>query len=184
MKNVIIKSQETKEGVCFRCIRDGKFVFLNMPFQNYFYVKSSDYETHKLEFYNKFKWAIADAVPVGQFTKIILASNWMRTRIRNFWEDKVFTYEADIKANKRFLLDKVCELNNTDIPFTFYDIETDDRLPLQKDDYGNINPGDAKILSFSGTNQTGEQVYFVLDEYTDAAERKMLKDKENLKNYL
>ena len=75
----------------------------------------------------------------------------MRVRVRKFWEEKCHTFEADIKANKRILLDKEIKLNNTKIPYTFYDIETDDRLPLVKDDRGLVIPK-SRIVSFAATN--------------------------------
>jgi len=172
---VIIKSKETKEGVKFRALKDGKYIFLDKAFQNYFYIKKSDYLTHETEFYSKFKFCIAGVETVGQFSKIILSSNWMRNKVRMYWESMCHTYEADIMANKRFLLDKNVKLNNTKIPYTFFDIETDDRFGLIKDDRGLIIPGEAKILSFAAVDYNGEVVYFELNSYTDEDEAALLK---------
>jgi len=174
MKEVVIKAKETREGVRFRVLKDDKYIFLHVPFQNYFYVKKQDYLTNEKEFYNLFKFCIQDVKPVGQFSKIIFKSNWMRNKVRRYWDEKCHTFEADIMANKRFLLDKKIILNNTQIPYTFYDIETDDRLPLQKDERGLVMPGEARILSFAATDYKGKQVYFELNSDTDADEKALL----------
>jgi len=174
MNEAVIKSLETKEGVCFRVLKDGKYIFLNKKFSNYFYVKTKDYLSNESEFLNKFNYCIKDAKAVGQFTKIYLSSNWMRVRVRKYWEEFANTYEADIKADKRFLLDNNITLNNTQIPYTLYDIETDDRLPLQKDERGNVIPGNARILAFAATDHEGKQVYYELNSYTDEDEYAML----------
>jgi len=170
---VVIKSQETKEGVCFRVIKDDEFKFINIKFNNYFYIKTSDYETYKIDFLKTYKWCLADTEIYGQFTKIILSSNWMRNKVRNFWEERCHTYEADIKANKRFMLDNKIELNNTLIPYTFYDIETDDRLPLVKDERGNVVP-QSRILSFAGVDHKGVKVYYELNSESDEDEAALL----------
>lgn len=173
---IIVKSQETREGVKFRVLKDSKYLFVDVKFHNYFYIKTSDYDVYKDEFRKRFNSCIEKVEPVGQFSKIVLSNNFMRVQVRNWWEEKCPTYEADIKSNKRFLLDKSITLNNEHIPFTFFDIETDDRLPLQKDERGNVVPGAAKILAFSGVDHNGEDAYFQLEDYTDEAETKLLKE--------
>ena len=173
MNEVVIKSKETKEGVSFRVLKDDKFVFMTIPFQNYYYIKSKDFLSYEEEFRKKFRFCIAKTETLGQFTKIYLNSNWMRNKTRLFWEAMCNTYEADIMANKRFLLDKNITLNNIDIPYTFYDIETDDRLPLQKDDRGNVIP-QSRIVSFAAKDNKGEVVYFELSSDTDEDEIALL----------
>jgi len=173
MSEVVIKSVETKTGVQFRILKDDKFLFLHAIFQNYFYVKKADYIANEEEFIRIFKFCIEQSQEVGQFTKIILTNNFMRIKLRNFWEERCNTYEADIKANKRFLLDKNIKLNNTEIPFTFFDIETDDRLPMQKDERGNVVPM-SRILAFSATDYKGQQIYYELNSESDADERALL----------
>jgi len=174
MTDVVVKSKETKDGVQFRLIRDGKFVFTHIPFNNYFYLKISDYLTHEEEYLQEFNWCTKKADAVGQFTKLTLSSNFMRNKVRKFWEARCKTFEADILANKRFLLDNKIKLNNTLIPYSFFDIETDDRLPLQKDDRGNVSPGNARVLSFAATDHLGKQVYYELNSETDADETALL----------
>jgi len=121
-----------------------------------------------------FNFCISKAEEVGQFTKLTLSNNWMRNKVRNFWEERCHTFEADIMANKRFLLDKKVALNNTHIPYSFYDIETDDRLPLQKDERGLAVPGNARVLSFAATDYQGKQVYYELNSDSDDDERALL----------
>ena len=174
MSDIVVKSKETKDGVQFRLIRDDKFVFTHLPFNNYFYLKISDYLSHEEEYLQQFNFCTKSAKAVGQFTKLTLSNNWMRNKARKFWEARCHTFEADILANKRFLLDNKITLNNTKIPYTFYDIETDDRLPLQKDDRGNVLPGNARVLSFAATDNLGKQVYYELNSESDADEYALL----------
>ena len=171
----VVKSQETRDGVCFRAYKDNKYFFANVKFKNYFYVKTEDYDLHKDDFHNKFTFCIEKAEPLGQFTKIILSNNFMRYKTKDFWDTKCQTYEADIKANKRYLLDSNLILNNENMPYAFFDIETDDRLPLKKDERGAVVVNaDARILSFSGVNNEGTPVGFLLNSDTDEDERALL----------
>ena len=172
--DIVIKSKETKEGVRFRILRDGKYVFATVPFKNYFYLKTDDYLTYEEEMLQQYLFCIDGAEAVGQFTKLSLKSNWMRNKVRNFFEDRCHTFEADILANKRLLLDKKIVLNNTLIPYTFFDIETDDRLPLQKDDRGDVVPGNARIVSFAATDHQKNDVYYELNSDTDIDEQALL----------
>lgn len=172
---IVVKSQETRNGCQFRCLKDGTYLFYSFEFNNYFYVKEQDYYSYEDEFLRNFKFCIKDCVKVDKFIKIILSNNFMRTKVRNFWEEHCHTFEADIKANKRFLLDNKMELFNTKIPYTFYDIETDDRLPLNKDDRGKVIP-ESRILSFAAVDNKGESVYFELEAETDDSERKLLQE--------
>lgn len=174
--DIVIKSQETKEGVKFRILRDNKYLFADLPFQNYFYVKTSDFIHEESEFIQAFTWCVEDTKVVGQFTKIVLSSNWMRVRVRTYWEARnISTYEADIKANKRFLLDKSPPLHNEHIPYLFYDIETDDRLPLQKDERGDVLVHEsARIISFCAVDQDGKQYSECLEDDNDESEKALL----------
>ncbi len=173
----VVKTQETREGVIFRVYDPDtkKYKFAKINFNNYFFIKTKDYAIHKNEFSNKFNFCIEYTEPHSQFTKIFLSNNFMRYKVKNWWEERANTFEADIKANKRWLLDNPkIKLRNELIPSLFFDIETDDRLPLQKDDRGNVLAGNAKILSFAGVDDKGEKFYFELKEYTDEAEVELL----------
>lgn len=172
---IIVKSQETRSGVQFRIIKNGKYLFANIKFMNYFYIKTSDYQLHKDDFYNIFTFCIEKTEHIGQFTKIILSNNFMRYRVKTFWDERCQTYEADIKANKRYLLDHDLKLNNEKIPYTFYDIETDDRIPLKNDERGLVVVNEnARILSFSGVDYKGEKFSLLLKSETDEDERMLL----------
>ena len=40
----ISKSQETREGIRFRILQDGKFIFKTIEFNNYFYLRHNSYK--------------------------------------------------------------------------------------------------------------------------------------------
>ncbi len=175
MSEVVVKSQETKDGVCFRIYKNEKYYFANIKFMNYFYVRTIDYNIHQEDFNGKFTFCIEKVEPVGQYTKIILNHNFMRYKVKNFWDQRGQTFEADIKANKRYLLDHSIKLMNEGVPYTFYDIETDDRLPLQKDERGNVKVNEgARILSFAAVDYKGEKVGYLLNSFTDEDEAALL----------
>ena len=172
----VVKTKETRDGVSVRVYKDGKYFFATIPFHNYFYIKTKDFEAYQEEMYSQFSFAIAKTEEKGQFTKIIFSNNFMRNKVRMFWEERCNTYEADILTNKRWLLDNNFKLHNENIPYTFPDIETDDRLPLQHKENGEVLVHEsARILSFSSTDNTGESVYYVLEEDSDEDERRLLK---------
>jgi len=100
----------------------------------------------------------------------------MITKVRQWWEDRaVLTFEADIRANKRYLLYKNIKLNNDNVPYAFYDIETDDRKPLVKDDRGNVVPlADARILSWALVDMHGNKFAQLLKEETDESEKELI----------
>ena len=101
--DIIVKSQETRKGVNFRVLKDGKYVFAEVPFKNYFYIKTTDFESSKAEFYKKFNYCIDHIEEVKQLTKIYFSNNFMRIRMREFWEERANTFEADIKAKSNVL---------------------------------------------------------------------------------
>jgi len=159
----IVKSQETREGVKFRIYKSKlkKFVYHTIKFQNYFYVKTSDFSIYQHDFMRRFKNAIATIEEVSFYTKITFANNFLRQQMRDFFEDKELpTYEADIKANKRFLLSRPkIDLQNENVPYVFFDIETDDRGNLVKDDRGRAI-AKTPILSFAAVDQNGNETFF------------------------
>ncbi len=175
---IIIKSQEIEQGVRFRYMDtdSGSYYFVDKLFNNYFYLLSKDYYEHENDFKRSHKKDIKEIISVGQFLKIVLNNNYARIRIRDFWEARVEqTYEADIRANKRMLIDHDFPLHNDLIPYTFFDIETDDRRPMQKDDRGNVIPRiEDRILSFSAVDYKGESVFYILEEDTNVAEKKLI----------
>ena len=173
---VVVKSKEDRTGVIFRIYKDGKYYLKHKNFNNYFYVKTVDYNLHDEEFNKSFNYCLEDIKSKPKFTKIILSNNYMRKKLKTWWEDRAIkTYEADILANKRFLLDHKISLNNDQIPYAFYDIETDDRLPLEKDDRGIVVPRTkARILSYSRVDNNGEVEYFVLEQDNKESEIKLI----------
>ena len=175
MTECIIKSIESREGATFRILKDDKYIFANVKFANYFYVKTEDFRMIEQELLKLFSFAIKSTQDLGQFTKIFLSNNFMRPKIREFIEQHCRTFEADIRANKRFLLDGKLEMHNELVPYTFYDIETDDRTPMQKDGSGRVVPGNNRILSFSAVDHNNQVTYYDLAEETPEAEITLLK---------
>jgi DNA polymerase I len=171
--DIVIKSQETREGAMFRILKEGRYFFAELKFKNYFYIKKSDYELYEEDFLKQFSRAVYKADVVGQFVRVYFENNFMRVKLKDFFEGKCITYENDIKANKRLLLDKVIPLNNEHIPYLFFDIETDDRLPIQKDDRGKVIPN-GRILSFAAKDKNGVEFQFTLEKETDEAEKELL----------
>jgi len=163
---IVIKSQETRDGVRFRILENDKYIFKKIIFQNYFYIKLKDYLSYENEFL--LRWnrngLIGEVIKSGNFAKIHLTNNFMRCQIRDWWEQYTKTYEADIKANKRFLLDKKLNLHNEDIPYCFFDIETEDVKPLMKDERGLIVSNGQRILSCSFYDYKGDSEFYILGD--------------------
>jgi DNA polymerase elongation subunit (family B) len=172
---VYIKSKETQTGVCFRVMKPtGEFSFVNIPFKNYFYIeRKKENSVVIFDVLRDFKFALEKVKQSENYFKIILSNNFMRGKIKQYIEERTKTYEADINANKRYLIDNEIKLNNQLIPYTFFDIETDDRLPLQKDNHGNII-ANSEILTFSAVNHKGE-IFFAYNEGKKDSEKQLIK---------
>lgn len=169
-ERIIVKSVETREGITFKFLEEGKFKYATIPFHNYFFIKTKEYEIFKEDFHSKFTFCIEKCEKVGQFTRIYLSNNFMRYKVREWWEERTNTFEADVKANKRYLLERPkLQLHNEKIPYLFYDIETDDRLPLQKDEKGDVI-AKSRILSFSAVDNNGKVYFVALEKETDEEE--------------
>ncbi len=179
----VINIVEEREAILFVLWDGTQKALKRMPFLSYFFVLKSDGELYEKDFVLAFgkeyalSWVNAKNCDANgpanvDYMRIETTNNFMRVKLRNWWEDRgVKTYEADIKANKRFLI------NNPDVPlhasnlnYTFIDIETDDRKPLRKDKDGVII-ADASILSFSAVDSTGAEVSFV-NEGTNVPEER------------
>ena len=171
---IVIKSQETRDGVRFRLLKDGQYIFKKLPFNNYFYVRMKDYIAYEDDFLARWKSLVVKVDKESTFAKIYLNNNFMRCQIRDWWEQYCKTYEADIRANKRFLLDKKLNLHNEEIPYCFFDIETEDKLPLRKDERGLILSNGQRILSCAFYDGTGASRYEILMHETDAGEKDLL----------
>lgn len=182
----LINIIEEREAILFVLWDGTKKVTRRMPAHAYFYVKKADYELYntgyKSAFKNDFPNATeeqevnainhdANGTPSVEYVKITLTNNYMRTKIRAWFEERgVKTYEADIKASKRFLIDHPeTALNAYKLNYTFFDIETDDRKPLVKDNDGVIIPQGA-VLSFTAVDNNGAEVMFVNESPGDDPE--------------
>jgi DNA polymerase elongation subunit (family B) len=170
----VVKTAETKEGVVFRIYKDEKFYFVNKEFNNYFHVDTSTYQLHEPEFVSSYLYKnVKEILHSNGKVKIVLNNNFARRSVRDFWDERGKTYEADIMANKRWLLDNPINLHNELIPFTSIDIETDDRLPLEKDERGRVI-AKSRILSIAAVDMNDKVFFTILKEDTDIAEREML----------
>ena len=118
----------------------------------YFYIKKND---ENIEFLKKYK------------IKTAIGNNWIRCYypkkqfkdpeliqiIKDFEEQGIKTYEADIGPMKRICLDKNVQIEDFDkIRVLYMDIETDDSK-------GGIVIGRDRILSFAGVDQNGKEFY-------------------------
>ena len=108
MKEIVIKSQETREGVCFRILKDGQYLFANIPFKNYYYVKTEDYEAYDT-FGNTMpltwlKWADKDThklfYRIDKYGKLLTHSD-STSAIRTLGK-KFFYYLAKFRFKHRF----------------------------------------------------------------------------------
>lgn len=184
----LINIIEEREYIIF-ILWDGKNkIARKMPARSYFFVKKDDYDLYgsgyKSAFKNDFPNAVeeqeitarnhdANGTPMVEYVKITLTNNWMRQKIRVWFEERgVKTYEADIKASKRFLIDNPnTELHAMKLNYTFFDIETDDRKPLVKDNNGVIIPQGA-VLSFTGVDNEGNEFTLVNESPGEDPEEK------------
>lgn len=181
---IIIKGSETREGVMFKLLENGKITFKEVPEKVYFYVeKGFDVSHFNQVFSNVTKIEEIDEAKY----KIILENNFLRNKIRNYFEDLgIKTYEADINAVKRFLLThQEIELFNIHNSKLFFDIETDDRTPLLKDEKDSVIANTA-ILSFSAIDSEGKEYREInksKEEPTEKEYELLLKIREILRLY-
>ncbi len=161
-------------------------------FQNWFYVKVEDFETHKSQFHRfREDKTITDFEIDGKYVKIFVDTihndELMNKDMEWVWEYKNFntnkmlerlkmmgvqTYEADVKAYKRWLLREHVSIESY-YKVVYYDIETDDRHA------DGLTPGKYRILSVAmkysdSNNADGKMVWICTKEDTDEAEKEML----------
>lgn len=150
-KLTIVKAIEEKDGVKLKIRNGDKIIITSVPFTNYFYIQSEDYDflTDTIEQSAKTVEYVNDR-DGKEFVKIYLKNNFYRVFLRNKIEDYgVKTFEADIPSAKRMLIDNPdLQLNQGGLVKGFYDCESRDDLPLKKDKIGNILPTN-EILSIA-----------------------------------
>ena len=143
MERVIVSIGETPQGIICKLREDGKISYKQLPFHNYFYVKEEDYDddidVHRItEQYCSMTESVDKSN--GSFVKLILKNNFWRYKFKTALEENdIETFEADISAPKRFLIEnQKIKLKQDKLEVVFLDIETDDRNPMEKDFNGNI----------------------------------------------
>jgi DNA polymerase, archaea type len=163
-----------------------------VKFENWFYIKSEDFKNNKSLFYKlKDEKMINKFEDCGKFHKVFIDTvhndELLNKDMEWVWEYKNFnynklmdklkmlgiqTYEADVKAFKRWLISDDVEIER-EYKVLYYDIETDDRHA------DGLTPGKYRILSmafkYSDTHDAdGKMVWIATEEDTDEAEKAML----------
>lgn len=181
-----------KIAYVYRNPETGKAKLGETKFQNWFYIKLEDFEKHRSIFYNlKEDRQIVDFETVNKYVKIFIDTvhndELLDREMQWVWEYKnynlnklmdklaimgVQTYEADVKAYKRWLLQDDVKIE-TQYKVLYYDIETDDRHA------DGLTPGKYRILSIAAkasdsNNVDGKMFWICLKEDTDEAEKEML----------
>ncbi len=141
----VIKGKEEEVGVTLR-IRDSETNTTSeryFEFNNYFYIKEEDFKEcqHIIDPSMKDRILVEDKD--GElFFQCVLKNNFHRNMIRNQIEELgIITYEADLTAVKRMLIDNThLPLNQQGLRIAWVDIETDDRSPFVKNMKGDIVP--------------------------------------------
>jgi DNA polymerase, archaea type len=190
-----------KVAYVYRDPETGKTKLGETKFENWFYVKTSDYEQHKSLFL-KFKEerTVIRFESVGKYVKIFYENvhndELLNRDMEWVWEYKNFnfnkmleklkmlgvqTYEADVKACKRWMLSDNVEIER-DYKVVYYDIETDDRHA------DGLTPGKYRILSIAfkysdSNNADGKMIWLVTEEDTDEAEKEMLEKAAKIINH-
>jgi len=163
----LIDGKEFDDGVILKQYNPEttEISYKKIHFNNYFYIRKIDYEQYKDELYNIYKYHIYKTQSNNEYTKIIFSHNIARHNLRRWFEEVclINTYEADIDAFKRYLIDNTSdyEFVGNEATVLYFDIETDDRLDLEFNDY-NVVKAKSEILSFSGYDTAGES-YFVMN---------------------
>ena len=181
-----------KIAYVYRDEETGKTKIGETKFQNWFYVKTPDFHENRSVFYKyKEEKTITGFEDVGKYHKIFIDTvhndDLLNKDMEWVWEYKNFnvnkmlerlkmmniqTYEADVKAFKRWLLRDDVEIDNF-YKVCYYDIETDDRHA------DGLTPGKYRILSVAmkysdSNNLDGKMVWICTEEDTDEAEKAML----------
>ena len=160
MNRTIVRAKETPTGVRIRTRVGDKIEFEDIPFQNYFYIKMSDYEIFQ-DTINEERRNFLDIDPVQELdsVKIIFIDNFSRYKLKSKFEIlKIPIFEADIMAQKRWMVDTKPELNSKGLKWVMYDIETKDDLPFEKDMRGSIIAVEP-ILSISYIDEDGYEFF-------------------------
>jgi len=189
-----------KIAYVYRDAETGKTKIGETKFQNWFYLKQKDFQEQRSLLYRfKEENTITGFEDVGKYVKVFVDTvhndELMNKDMEWVWEYKNFktnkmleqlkmigvqTYEADVKAYKRWLLQESVEIER-EYKIMYYDIETDDRHA------DGLTPGKYRILSCAvklsdNHNADGKMYWVCTEEDTDEAEKAMLEKLAKLIN--
>jgi len=189
-----------KIAYVYRDSETGKTKIGETKFQNWFYLKQKDFQEQRSLLYRfKEENTITGFEDVGKYVKVFVDTvhndELMNKDMEWVWEYKNFktnkmleqlkmigvqTYEADVKAYKRWLLQESVEIER-EYKIMYYDIETDDRHA------DGLTPGKYRILSCAvklsdNHNADGKMYWVCTEEDTDEAEKAMLEKLAKLIN--
>lgn len=166
MKNYI-KANETSDGILLKYRENDKVIYKEINFNNYFYILEENFDELKY-LLNKYcyKATLYKAIN-GNFVKLYLNDNLQRNSLKRLIEDRgIKTFEADINAVKRFLIDNYQDFEFGNVKILWYDIETDDRGEFEKDNNGYVIAKDKQILSIAMLDENNN-VYFFYNKHPD-----------------
>jgi len=174
----IVRVKETPTGVRVKKRIDGEIKFEDIEFNNYFYIKKSDYELFRDTIQEESKHILGIAeCHEKDAVKIIFIDNFSRYKLKSKFEIlKIPLYEADLMANKRWLIDTKPEMNSKGLKWLMYDIETKDDSPFEKDMMGAIIAMEP-VLCIAYKDIDGNQ-FFIKNENLEnpiEGEKKLLK---------
>lgn len=161
MERIIVKGKESQKSIIFNVREDGVSKFLKLPFNNYFFILKEDYDDISFVIRDKIKATeeISDRFNT-KYIKLILKNNFHRNIVKNVIENaNIRTFEADVDSIKRFLiLNQNIPLHQDKLKSCYFDIETDDRKPLDAKFNEEVNANSC-ILSFAVKDTTGKIFY-------------------------
>lgn len=176
--------KEEKDGIIFRLQKNGSVRFKKMPFFSYFYLQAEDYEDIRdsISMFFSSEEEVVDSQGKA-YIKLTLKNNFLRYKVKKFIEEEgIQTFEADINAPKRWLIDSNTPLNQDNLNFCYIDIETVDLWPIEKTFTGDLVANKC-ITSIAIKSKAGE-VWYSHNSGVEEVAKKILSKKELRKVYL
>jgi len=168
MKN-IVKIIETNDGVKI-IYRDGnKKTEEKIKFKNYFFIDKKHYNTDELDIvlgeFEGFR-----VIEGNRYCIVILDNNYIRKEMVNMLNSfNITTYEGDLTAAKRYMIDNELDYKSDGLKKLFYDIETLDEGKLDIDKNGNVI-AQTPILSIAYIDDKGNITFIKNENKTDILE--------------
>lgn len=180
--SAIVKGRETKNGLVLKIRNsDGTLTNKKISYKNYFLISEEDYLNNQEGLDNVISQAELTTDKHGKnYYKLYLTSNYNRNKLKDACIDAgITTYEADINAVKRFFIENQdLDLSQNNLKMCYFDIETDDRLPLESD-FNRYVVANSPILSYSIKDTTGNVVIF---NYNKARDKENFTENDLLQN--